>query len=55
MSRRWRFGGGPNHDVALHRAGIAVFRDFTFLAAGPASERVVRLQIDTFDGNGTWR
>ena len=25
--------------VALDRAGIAVFRDTTFLAAGPASER----------------
>jgi len=26
----------PNHDVALDRAGITVFRDITFLAAGPA-------------------
>ncbi len=25
--------------VALDRAGITVFRDITFLAAGPASER----------------
>ena len=30
---------GPNHDVALDRSGITVFRDITFLAAGPASER----------------
>jgi len=28
-----------NHDVALDRAGITVFRDIVFLAAGPASER----------------
>src|SRR5689334_15375982 len=28
-----------NHDVALDRAGITVFRGITFLAAGPASER----------------
>src|SRR6185312_13873537 len=28
----------PNHDVALDRADITVFRDFTFIAAGPASE-----------------
>jgi len=29
----------PNKGVALDRAGITVFRDITFLAAGPASER----------------
>jgi hypothetical protein len=29
----------PNHDVALDGADITVFRDITFLAAGPASER----------------
>ncbi len=28
----------PNHGVALERAGMTVFRDTTFLAAGPASE-----------------
>jgi hypothetical protein len=31
--------GTPSHDIALDRAGITVFRDITFLAAGPASER----------------
>jgi hypothetical protein len=29
----------PNQDVALDRAGITIFQDITFLAAGPASER----------------
>jgi hypothetical protein len=29
----------PNKGVALDRAGMTVFRDITFLAAGPASER----------------
>ena len=29
----------PNKGVALDRAGMRVFRDITFLAAGPASER----------------
>ena len=31
--------GPPNHDVALGRAGITAFRDMTFLAAVPTSER----------------
>src|SRR5947208_11655546 len=35
--RSRRGSGGPS--VALDRAGITVFRDITFLAAGPASER----------------
>ena len=30
--------------IALDRAGMTDFRDTVFLAAGPASERVVRLQ-----------
>jgi len=29
----------PNRDVALDRAGMTGFRELTFLAAGPASER----------------
>jgi hypothetical protein len=29
----------PNRGVALDRAGMTVFRDITFLEAGPASER----------------
>ena len=28
----------PNHDVALDRAGTTVFRDITFLAAGPGTQ-----------------
>jgi predicted DNA-binding protein (MmcQ/YjbR family) len=32
-------GAPPNKGVALDRAGITVFRDMTFLAADPASER----------------
>jgi hypothetical protein len=39
--------GLPNHDVAFDRAGITVFRDLTFLAAGPASERGARRCRDT--------
>ena len=31
--------GEVEQSVALDRAGITVFRDITFLAAGPASER----------------
>jgi hypothetical protein len=31
--------GRPNQAIALDRAGMTVFRDMTFLAAGPASER----------------
>jgi hypothetical protein len=33
----WEWTSAPNHDVALDRAGITVFRDTTFLAAGPAA------------------
>jgi hypothetical protein len=32
--------GAAEQGIALDRAGIAVFRDITILAAGPASERV---------------
>ena len=41
----------PNHDLALGRAGIAVFRDTTYLAAGPASEHRTRLRRDTTGRN----
>jgi hypothetical protein len=34
-----KFAEPPNKGVALDRAGVTVFRDITFLAAGPASER----------------
>jgi hypothetical protein len=31
-------GAPPNKGVALDRAGMTVFRDITFLAAGPAND-----------------
>src|SRR5262245_24990846 len=40
----------PNQAVALDRAGITVFHDITFLAAGPASERSRSLaKVDAVD------
>src|SRR5215510_5453036 len=39
---KWRpnaMGKPAEQSVALDRAGMMVFRDITFLAAGPASER----------------
>jgi Immunity protein 10 len=38
----FRKGIDGEPSVALDRAGITDFRDITFLAAGPASERIVR-------------
>src|SRR5262245_45018231 len=34
-----KFAEPPNKGVALDRAGMTVFQDITFLAAGPAIER----------------
>jgi hypothetical protein len=35
----WSSGGWAEQGVTLDRAGITVFREIKFLAAGPASER----------------
>ena len=35
----WRSGGWAEQGITLDRAGITAFRDITFLAVGPASER----------------